>query len=186
MICSAPIRVAVDPDRRAGAQFGDKVSHVVRVRKSPAGWRFVQRDAEQIVAGGGDGRRHVEDFADTPGQIVGAVMSAQQGRDRRAILGERQHRGVNMLVVERGREMADDDPRRAQRHHRIALTEMSPKRRAHIIKRPDTRRGYPFRIAVDNTAQFGLQTTGGGEAGLAQNQIVHGVSLDLRTRIMAK
>ncbi len=104
-----PRRVAFEPRRRSGEKRGHHRLRVVRVRKRPAFRRRVERDAETIVAGGGDRRMAAERFGEAAGKVVCAAMAAEKRHDRGAVLGDGDDRRLLALVGKERRQDADQD-----------------------------------------------------------------------------
>jgi hypothetical protein len=60
-------------------------------------------------AGGGDRGGDAELVGERLGQFVGTPMTAQEGHDGAAVIGEGDDRRLGPLVVQQGRDGADQD-----------------------------------------------------------------------------
>ena len=88
--------------RLAGQQRGGHRLGGGRIGDVPARRRFVQRDAQLQFAGGGDGGHAAQDVGDPAGQLVGAVMAAQQRHGGGTVGGDGDHRRFRLLADEMG------------------------------------------------------------------------------------
>ena len=83
-----------------------------RIGETPArGWG-IESNTEAQVSGGGYGGFATKAICDFARHIVCAVMSAEQRHDAGAIFGHGNHGRVSLLVLDFGRECADEDSAR--------------------------------------------------------------------------
>ena len=99
--------------RATGEQCGGNRLDAFRVGDPPARRRLVERKAEPEIAGRRDRGVAAQRFGQRAGQRVGAVVPAEQWHRDRAVLGERDDRRLDVLVVEQRRDRADQNAARA-------------------------------------------------------------------------
>ena len=107
--CTEPIAVGFggvdrEIEPRAGEERGGDGLRRFGVGDAPAGRRLVEREAEPHIAGGGDGGDAAGDRGDPAGEIVGAVMAAEQRHGHAAVFGKHDHGRLAALVVKQRRQ----------------------------------------------------------------------------------
>ena len=83
--------------------------YLVGIGDMPAGRRFVERDAEAHIPGGGYRRDAAGELGNAAGQPIGATMSPDQRHRYRAVLGDRDDRRLLPLGGEERGDRADED-----------------------------------------------------------------------------
>ncbi len=131
-----PIGAAALFDERhplPGEERGGDRLYPLGVGDAPAGRHLVERDAEPQIAGGGDRGNATEILGQRAGERVGAAMPAQQRHRDRTVLGEGDDRRLHKLVVDQGREGADQDAAREEADNRPAGGEELCQERHHPV-----------------------------------------------------
>ena len=95
--------------RLAGDERGGDGFHPVGIGDPPPGRRPIEREAEPQIARRGDRRDTAKCSGQLTGDGVGAMMPAQQWHRGRSVLGERDDRRFDVLVIEERRQCADKD-----------------------------------------------------------------------------
>ena len=99
----------------------------------PAGRRFIERDTQAHIPGGGYRRDAAGKLGNRAGQCIGAAMSADQRHRDRAVLGDRDHRRLLLLGGEEGGDRPDQDAAGADTDDRPPCFEQSADMGRHSI-----------------------------------------------------
>ena len=132
------------------------------------GCGIIQREAEAHFAGRGDGGMAVAEPRDAAGEVIGAVVAAQQRHGGGAVFRHGDHRRLAVLVPEVGRHGANEDARRAEADDGAAFGEQLAQMGgglgiSHVAARHAVGR-------VDLSAEWLLQLAGERQGGGAEHE----------------
>jgi len=97
--------------------------HRSRILDAPVRRRLVESEPELHVARGCDRGMAADRRRNLAREIVGTVMAAQQRHDGRPVLGDGDHRRIDLLALQRGAQRADQDAGRTDADDRPAFGE---------------------------------------------------------------
>ena len=113
--------------RRTFQQPNHDALGIAGIGQGPARRWHVEGDAEAVVAGGGNRRRHAQRIGNQAGKRIRAMVTAEQRHHGRAVLGHGDHRRLVRLVAEGRGHRTDQDAAGAQADDRAAFGEQPAK-----------------------------------------------------------